>query len=481
MATDADPYRTLGLTRDATLEEVRRAYRRLAKANHPDAAGEAALPRFLAIQAAYDQIAGPGARGRRPGPARPAAPRRAWDAERERTDATYRAYGGRPRRPRPSPSGGPGGPNATGGPGAARGPAAERPPGASRPPRPERPPNRATLGSTSYDGADAEPFEPDWGGASWYGNTSGTYWTLNPKEYADPRKHGPEYQARARRKLRGREETDGFEAEAAPEAAEPGPDRADAAQTPAAQTPASQTEDPAGAAADAPAGAPAGSPPRRRDARTTPPPSHTTSSWWEATAGHPSRPDAAASSRTRQGERPNRPAAASTADTATPGMSADAILDAVRAWLDDTHPGAIGRIARAVVGWAPIALGIGWLSGEMSGCGRFAAGCNETATMSAWVAQIGVLVFLLVVGRLARIASVATLATLAAAVPAALLLTATGSPDDAAAGRTLLSGLLLIAWVVGLGFGVLRAVRGVGRRAAPPAPPGVSGSAGPVS
>src|SRR5512145_997150 len=50
MPTVPDPYRTLGLGRDATTEEIRRAYRRLAKANHPDSAGEAALPRFLAIQ-----------------------------------------------------------------------------------------------------------------------------------------------------------------------------------------------------------------------------------------------------------------------------------------------------------------------------------------------------------------------------------------------------------------------------------------------
>ena len=61
----------------------------------------------------------------------------------------------------------------------------------------------ATPGSTSYDAADEEPFEPGWTGATWYGASSGTYWTLNPKEYADPRKHGPEYQRRARRRAAG--------------------------------------------------------------------------------------------------------------------------------------------------------------------------------------------------------------------------------------------------------------------------------------
>ena len=58
---------------------------------------------------------------------------------------------------------------------------------------------RARPGSTTYDGADPEAPEPAWQGASWYGESSGTYWRINPKEYADPRKHGPEYQARSRR------------------------------------------------------------------------------------------------------------------------------------------------------------------------------------------------------------------------------------------------------------------------------------------
>src|SRR5204863_44991 len=158
MAVERDPYQVLGLPRSASLEDVKRAYRGLAKANHPDAAGESALPRFLAIQAAYEQIAGAGAG--RPGEARPASRPSAADPDRAGGTAGTRG----PRRGR----------------------------------------NKATFGSTSYDGVDATPFEPDWGGASWYGTTSGTYWTLNPKEYADPRKHGPEYQARARRTSRGR-------------------------------------------------------------------------------------------------------------------------------------------------------------------------------------------------------------------------------------------------------------------------------------
>jgi hypothetical protein len=189
MPPPADPYRTLGLTRGASIDEVRRAYRRLAKLHHPDTGGEAAVPRFLAIRAAYEQIVGPG-RGGTGTPRAARQPSQPWSADPDRANATHRAYGGRSRRTRPT-----------------SGPGARTTPPPPPPPRPDAAGDdpstaeskKATLGSTSYDGADREPFDPDWGGASWYGTTSGTYWTINPKEYADPRKHGPEYQARARR------------------------------------------------------------------------------------------------------------------------------------------------------------------------------------------------------------------------------------------------------------------------------------------
>src|SRR5512141_2125242 len=97
MAFEGDPYRTLGLPRGASVAEVKRAYRRLAKANHPDAAGSGALARFLAIQAAYEQLVeGAGGPGQTPRPTSGQA-RRASEADPDRSEATRRAYGGRAR------------------------------------------------------------------------------------------------------------------------------------------------------------------------------------------------------------------------------------------------------------------------------------------------------------------------------------------------------------------------------------------------
>src|SRR3954469_4222546 len=56
MTFQGDPHRTLGISTTASLNEIKSAYRRLAKQYHPDTAGERALPRFLAIQAAYERL-----------------------------------------------------------------------------------------------------------------------------------------------------------------------------------------------------------------------------------------------------------------------------------------------------------------------------------------------------------------------------------------------------------------------------------------
>ncbi|MEO5703530.1 MAG: J domain-containing protein, partial [Candidatus Limnocylindrales bacterium] len=84
----ADPYRTLGLEPGASAAEIKRAYRLLAKAFHPDSAGEETLPRFLAIHAAYEQLKTgkvlAGLRSSRPAPPPAAEP---WRADPSRARA----------------------------------------------------------------------------------------------------------------------------------------------------------------------------------------------------------------------------------------------------------------------------------------------------------------------------------------------------------------------------------------------------------
>lgn len=469
MALDPDPYRTLGLTRGASLDEVKRAYRRLAKINHPDAAGAGALPRFLAIQAAYEQLVGlpgPAGSGSRAGPA---ARRRPYAADPDRTDATRRAYGGRPREPRAgadpaagqrsrarrsdtgTPGGGtgsrtPGGTAPRPGPraGTRRGDAGNAtPPGATGRPSSGRTTGggaaegttrtgpargKATLGSTSYDGADAGPFEPDWGGASWYGTTSGTYWTINPKEYADPRKHGPEYQARARRAAGARDGTPDPEPRAG--------------------------------------GAPPGSP------------THTTSSWWESTSGPEPEADQPApegqttafdDSTTNQRRRAEpRRTAPGAIDFDEPAPDpARAAIDLGRALTDAMSGGLRGRAVRAVIGWLPLALGLGWFVGELTGCGRFAATCDPAVAPLTTAGQGIALAVLFLLPEVAAIAAGAALVLLAAATGASLILSATGTAADEESRRSALAALLIVAWLGGLAIALVRRVRSGPRPARP--------------
>lgn len=63
MSTAAiDLYAVLGVARSATASDLRRAYRRLALAHHPDRAGAASAPTFAAIADAYRVLSNPLAR-----------------------------------------------------------------------------------------------------------------------------------------------------------------------------------------------------------------------------------------------------------------------------------------------------------------------------------------------------------------------------------------------------------------------------------
>jgi curved DNA-binding protein CbpA len=103
-----DPYRILGVERDASGEEIKRRWRELAREHHPDrAAGdvpeqERLTSRMARINAAYDVLRDPVRRARHD--ASPHA-RRAWEADRARpSGGPGPATPGRAGPPPPPPS-----------------------------------------------------------------------------------------------------------------------------------------------------------------------------------------------------------------------------------------------------------------------------------------------------------------------------------------------------------------------------------------
>ena len=158
-----EAWRVLGLPSAPTVEAVKQAYRGLAKSLHPDAAGGSAKPAaFARLTEAYEVALNEASAANRRGEPRlrPSSPPPPRQRSAPRRDAATRFW-------------------------IARGVRA-----------------RATPGSTTYDGAGPEDGDQPWDGAEWVGADSGTYWRVNPKEYADPRKHGAEYRARGKRPVR---------------------------------------------------------------------------------------------------------------------------------------------------------------------------------------------------------------------------------------------------------------------------------------
>jgi curved DNA-binding protein CbpA len=431
VAPPLDPYRTLGLGPGASADEIRRAYRRLAKANHPDSAGVAALPRFLAIQSAYEMLMEGRPRptsARTTGATRPSQrqrPSEPWGADPGRARGT-RDSSGRSRR-----GGSAGGAGAAGAAGAA-GPAAaagssggaggagtapgEGAPGpgptagsqtdgtsdrSRRPGGRSRAPNKATLGSTSYDAAEDEPFEPDWSGGGWYGASSGTYWTINPKEYADPRKHGPEYQRRARRPI------DGVDYD------------------PADDDPELSGEDFEGQDSETATGAEK----QRFDGRWT----------YPEDGGRAGHDEAGTDDDWRGHDEPlatePRPTLAETADRMLAG-----------------DVGLVGRLAVTFAGWVPLAAVIGWLAGELSGCGRFTAGCVDPSGIWVILPNLVVVVLLAALPQVAAISAAGAVGSLVVSVPTAVMLSAVGGAHQPAAASAIISIAAIVGYVAGAAF-----------------------------
>jgi molecular chaperone DnaJ len=65
MPTKRDYYEVLGLSRTASEDDIKRAYRRLAREHHPDVnKGEDAAKTFAEISEAYEVLSDPDKRGK---------------------------------------------------------------------------------------------------------------------------------------------------------------------------------------------------------------------------------------------------------------------------------------------------------------------------------------------------------------------------------------------------------------------------------
>ena len=90
-ATAADPYRVLGLRNGATDDDVRKAYRKLAKRYHPDRVGVEGTAKFREISEAYEHLTGKN-------PANPAAADRGGGARYGGDPMSSQGRGGGGRR-----------------------------------------------------------------------------------------------------------------------------------------------------------------------------------------------------------------------------------------------------------------------------------------------------------------------------------------------------------------------------------------------
>jgi curved DNA-binding protein CbpA len=97
-----DPYVVLGVLRQASPDEIARAYRRAARATHPDGGGSrAGAERFRAVSDAYDMLRDPARRAaydRLHAPPRPESPRAGGSARYAAPGSQHVVLGAQPER-----------------------------------------------------------------------------------------------------------------------------------------------------------------------------------------------------------------------------------------------------------------------------------------------------------------------------------------------------------------------------------------------
>ncbi len=290
------------------------------------------------------------------------------------------------------------------------------------------------MGSTSYDEA-RDPADATWSGASWYGPSSGEYWIINPREYADPRKHGPGYQQRARRSsIPGA-------GEAADEPALEFDSAADAATADATANPTATAFEPSQG--------------QRARGTATADGERPRAAAESAESAHSAGPAARAAARWGATARPTwRPAALDEiGDRATDGggsgMDAFSLASARRDWLGGSADDPIRRLGLALLAWPPIGLATAAAIGEVTGCATYSAACGGSDALLPWLAQAAILGPLLLLPGVARAFVGGTVGVLLALVPVTAFLLSVGAGGAPQSGVAL-AVLLAIAWVAGV-------------------------------
>lgn len=333
------------------------------------------------------------------------------------------------------------------------------------------------MGSTSYDEArdPQDPNDPTWSGASWYGPSTGEYWIINPREYADPRKHGPEYQSRARRMAAAAalgEEGADVDAEAAIGGIDPASSAEDAAgpgptggprerEAPRADAPRADAPTAGGEAAwTFRTGSPAEARSAARQRRGT------GSGTATATAGARTANGGARTSRATRPSRPVRPTAGPAGEVTDASWGAAWPSDArsmrgragtrrigptPRDLVGGATDDPVRRLGVALVAWPPVGLAAAALIGDVTGCAVYSAACGGTEPLLPWLAQAAILGLLLLLPPIARLLAGGAIGVLVALVPLTALLVAVGGAGAPQAGFAL-SFLLGIAWLVGVAW-----------------------------
>ena len=324
-----------------------------------------------------------------------------------------------------------------------------------------RGPRKATPGSTTYDEAAELPLDPEWDGGAWYGPSSGTYWTINPREYADPRKHGPEYQARARRAgATGRGET---LADEGAWAGEPMPPRSEAGAdvwARSARATGTTAGEPVGGAGPSTTSGPDEDRTRwgwNGDDQTT---TEGGAGWgtraWEFDDGPVGAWPEAGQAEPAPRRRPEygRTPVADDPDAALPDLESIARRAGPRSLLALARRSDWRwRLILVLIGWPPIGYAVGSLIAALTGCAALAATCAPPLPLVPLVVQPVVLVALFLVPPAAAVAAFASIAALGVALPFAAVLSVGSLPDSRSLSPVL--GLVTaVAYFVALAIGI---------------------------